>query len=212
MKYLIVLVIIDAIICAGLASKLAKEKGHPTDTWGVIGFFFGLLGLIAAAGLPKKSLASSEIILKKCPSCADYVPKEALICKFCKCTFPKEKVLSDLVAALESEEYPIDRLVDTILEVADESIVPRIAQFIKKGHNIYRVQKACELLGKIGSASAVPVLIDVLKFEQLRDVSSSALIRIGKPAIDELKKLLSHEKRSIRKAAKKILEQIERRP
>ena len=44
MEYIIIAVIIDAIVCAGLAAHIAEEKGYSSGAWGACGFFFGILG------------------------------------------------------------------------------------------------------------------------------------------------------------------------
>ena len=82
-------VLLSAIVCAALAAKLAKEKGYSTGAWGAYGFFFGILGLIAAAGLPSvvqvaKSLeAPRQEQLKECPRCEALIGVEAPVCEHC---------------------------------------------------------------------------------------------------------------------------------
>ena len=62
-------VVVQAFICAALSSFLASEKGYGGGAWAAIGFFLGVLGLVAAAGLPplpeqaflsNESLAAAE--------------------------------------------------------------------------------------------------------------------------------------------------------
>ena len=45
-----------AVICGGLSADLADKKGYSVGAYFAIGFFFGVLGLIAAAGLPSSRL------------------------------------------------------------------------------------------------------------------------------------------------------------
>jgi len=45
-----------AFVCAGLSGTIASAKGWESSNWSVAGFFFGPLGLIAAAGLPDRRL------------------------------------------------------------------------------------------------------------------------------------------------------------
>ena len=50
------LLIAIALITACLASSIAEDKGHSAVAWGLCGFLFGPLGLIAAAGLSDRKL------------------------------------------------------------------------------------------------------------------------------------------------------------
>tara|TARA_B100000579_G_scaffold256566_1_gene211209 strand:+ start:3795 stop:4289 length:495 start_codon:yes stop_codon:yes gene_type:complete len=50
------LLIVIALITACLASSIAEDKGHSAGAWGLCGFLFGPLGLIAAAGLSDRKL------------------------------------------------------------------------------------------------------------------------------------------------------------
>ena len=50
------LLIAIALITACLASSIAEDKGHSGAAWGLCGFLFAPLGLIAAAGLPDRLL------------------------------------------------------------------------------------------------------------------------------------------------------------
>ncbi len=50
------LLVVIALITACLASSIAEDKGHSGATWGICGFLFGPLGLIAAAGLSDRKL------------------------------------------------------------------------------------------------------------------------------------------------------------
>jgi len=47
-----VIAIAQAVICGGLCAGLASAKNRDSMTWFLAGFFFGVLGLIAAAGMP----------------------------------------------------------------------------------------------------------------------------------------------------------------
>lgn len=51
-----VLVLTQAFICGALSSNLADKKGYSTGAWFAAGFFLGIFGLIAAAGLPSSRL------------------------------------------------------------------------------------------------------------------------------------------------------------
>ena len=49
-----------AFVCAGLSADLADKKGYSVGTYFAVGFFFGILGLIAAAGLPPSRLQAER--------------------------------------------------------------------------------------------------------------------------------------------------------
>ena len=50
----------QAIACAALSSNLADKKGYSTGAWFAAGFFLGIFGLIAAAGLPSSRLQAER--------------------------------------------------------------------------------------------------------------------------------------------------------
>tara|TARA_B100000029_G_scaffold515358_1_gene621960 strand:+ start:2279 stop:2848 length:570 start_codon:yes stop_codon:yes gene_type:complete len=50
----VVLVFVQAAICALVSTELAHEKGHDTSKWGWYGFLFGPIGVLGAVGLPDR--------------------------------------------------------------------------------------------------------------------------------------------------------------
>jgi uncharacterized membrane protein YeaQ/YmgE (transglycosylase-associated protein family) len=50
----VVILFITGVITGAFASKVAEEKGYGSFTWFILGFFFSIIALIAAAGLPDK--------------------------------------------------------------------------------------------------------------------------------------------------------------
>jgi hypothetical protein len=52
MTILIVVVVASAAICGGLSESLAKHKGHDSRLAALVGFAFGIFGLLWAVGLP----------------------------------------------------------------------------------------------------------------------------------------------------------------
>lgn len=79
------------LACGVISAVLAANKGRNPLGWGLIGFFLGPLGLIAAAAMPdtKSNPQVQEWVglqhgyLKKCPMCAEAIKVDAKICRFC---------------------------------------------------------------------------------------------------------------------------------
>jgi hypothetical protein len=134
---IITIIVVDAIICGILSAVIASSKGRDELSWGVVGFFFGIFGLIAAVGVTKRETAASTAAErkqgtalpnavdgrreKKCPDCAEMVLADARICRFCQhefdlaeeMRFQKEEELrlqkDRLVREAEQKELEIKR-------------------------------------------------------------------------------------------------------
>jgi len=55
------IVLVIGIICGLFSSKLASTKGYDRYNWFFVGFFFSFIGLIASAGLGKKTGQVSSV-------------------------------------------------------------------------------------------------------------------------------------------------------
>ena len=86
MTYIVVALVVQAVISGGLCSYLAARKGYSAVAWCVSGFLFGVLGLIACAGLPEVH-KEYRPALKRCPQCYESVRKEASVCRYCHYEF-----------------------------------------------------------------------------------------------------------------------------
>jgi hypothetical protein len=51
-KDILIVILIQAVVCASYCYNLAREKGHNAGSWAIGGFLFSIIALIAAAGLP----------------------------------------------------------------------------------------------------------------------------------------------------------------
>jgi len=55
----IVFIIVWCLICPILSASIASKKGYSGGGWFAISFFFGIIGLIAATGLPDRKIQDS---------------------------------------------------------------------------------------------------------------------------------------------------------
>lgn len=53
--------VIYGIICASFTSTVMKSKGYKPTSWAWGGFFFGIIALIAAIGMPLKEDSHSNL-------------------------------------------------------------------------------------------------------------------------------------------------------
>ena len=75
------------LACAVFAGYLGDTKGGWGLWWLFMGFLFGPISLIAAAGLPDKNLSKRLLPSPKthvtCPDCSEFVHKKANKCPSC---------------------------------------------------------------------------------------------------------------------------------
>lgn len=77
MTLMLVLVnLVLGFVCA----NIAEGKGRGRGSWFLLGLLFGPFSLIVLLLLPKDDLGLGHI---KCPYCAEFVKKEAVVCKHC---------------------------------------------------------------------------------------------------------------------------------
>ena len=74
----ILMLALIALVSGVLCAVVASEKNRNSGTWGVVGFFFPILSLIAIAGMPEKTRR-----IRECLFCAELIGIKATICPFC---------------------------------------------------------------------------------------------------------------------------------
>jgi len=80
---------VQGLVCGCFAACVADNKGWEGAPWFCAGFFFGIIGLIAAAGLPLRSEVYIEHDWRikgaeyECPYCRKRIDKRATVCPYC---------------------------------------------------------------------------------------------------------------------------------
>lgn len=241
MGYFIIIGILQAIICAALASNLAEKKGYSSGAWGACGFFFSIIGLIAAAGLPPRGdlYHRGPILVKTCPTCAEPIKIEAKVCRYCRQKFSKEEIISELGIAIEKNANSSLQAVKILARLQDEIAIPYLEKALSYEHDYETRSKATRALLDIGTIaalinllekgdynakraaisalariqdeSAIPALISALADRNMRDEATAALIKIGNTSIPYLEESIKLEEKSIKKVIDRIITEIKRK-
>ena len=190
--------------------SLADHKGHSSGAWFAAGFFFGVFGLIAAAGLPDIPAAvATNLLNKKCPDCAETIRVESYVCKFCGKKFSKDQVLIEVAGFIKSEPTSfLTQVLQILRSINDSSIVPHLLKYIEiipvseqYGASYKNLTDALQLLTKNAKPSILPDLVAIAKktqsnfkkkqlidiFASLQDSTSIPFLldSLGKPQISD---------------------------
>jgi HEAT repeat protein len=136
----------------------------------VCGFFFGVLGLIAAAGLPVAQVAkeaekrtTQPEAAKTCPDCMEMVRQDARVCRYCGHRFTAEEERAAHVAALESDDPQARReAVEALSHDGDRETEACLIKALGDPDTGVRLA-AIESLHSVGDKNAAPHIMKVLE-------------------------------------------------
>jgi RNA polymerase subunit RPABC4/transcription elongation factor Spt4 len=191
--YILILLLAHSIISGCLSWSLAKKKGHDAGAWFACGFFFGILGLIAAAGLPTVRASEQAERRKLCSDCAESVGKDARVCPYCGHRFTDEEERTELLAALNSDDADTRRLaIEGLTQQTGRRVTGRLVEALDDPDVAVRVA-AIEALGRVGDKSVALRITDVLENASeswgvdwhlaLENAASKALQELGSEAL-----------------------------
>ncbi len=79
--------IVSAIVCAGLAGPMARNRGLDPTTWTIVCFLFGWIALIVLWIIPPRPAAPKGMVAATCPRCnaVQNVPQSDLFYECWQC-------------------------------------------------------------------------------------------------------------------------------
>lgn len=180
METVILILIVYAIVCMALTADVAGKKGHSSVAWAACGFLFGILGLIAAAGLPSKETMypRGQVLVKTCPMCAEPIRTEAQVCKYCGQRFSKKEIISGLGVAIEKNGIFRLRAVRILAKLRDEAAIPYLEKALSDSTYIGTHSEATQALINMGTTPALTAVLKKARDRHNQRTAISALARI----------------------------------
>ena len=213
-SWCLLIAILDGVICAGLASYVAEKKGYSSGAWLAYGFLFGILGLIAAAGLTSQEL--DTCIQKACPDCAEMIKAQASVCRYCHHNFSNEEVVEELVSALEVDDFQTRvYAIECLGELPDASVaIPHLVKALENASSDFEFHYAAiqdvaaDALSQIEDVSVIDQLMPMFDKEcdmRAKCKAVEVLGELGEAALPCLEKIAESKEPEVRQAAKKTL-------
>jgi len=183
----IFIILLNGIIFGSFCSNLADKKGYSPGTWFAGGFFFGIIALIAIAGLPVKWEEFNN--LKECPDCREMINIYANVCKYCGYRFTKEEqqeaLQKKIIKAYSETEYTLNDIKNLIDLGMTDTLINELLRIFKDNDNndfISFIQEVSDLIIEKGDKKIIPALEDLLK-----ELKNKRVIGIVKNIIEKLK-------------------------
>lgn len=119
---LLVVWVLLGLIPSFICGSVWHNKGGSYGIGFALSFFLGVIGwLIVGIGHPSRTTENDRRDQRKCPSCAEYVRTEAVVCRFCGRKLPRLRPEGrDKRADVTEEEY----LTADEVEIADGFEIP----------------------------------------------------------------------------------------
>lgn len=120
-----------------------------------------------------------------------------------------ERIREVLVGELEKNDWRETSAAINALRHLDENYLVQllIEEYMPYG-NVYERRVAIRALGEIGHPASIPLLVEALQEDVVREVAKQALVDIGDAAVTEVVGALKHERWETRDAAAQVLRQI----
>jgi hypothetical protein len=202
-----VALVIYCVICGVLSAYLANEKGRSGRQWFACGFFCGILGLIAAAGVPPACRPSFGI--KNCPDCAETIGQRARLCPHCGHVFTTGEDSASLASALTHSDPRVRRdAIKSVPQSVDSDTFSRLVAALRDPDDDVRFA-AIEALAATGKPEAAGALVKMLDgYSEADKRTTAGLRRMGEIAVPYLEQASGEGPAYRRSAARRVLKSI----